>query len=74
MKITKQRLKEIIKEELAQMGEVHEDPDTSLLRRLHQAYGRRATHVKLRDIKKLHPSYKGSVTDAAEGLGIYTGR
>jgi len=74
MKLTRQRLREIIQEELGQMEETQGDPDASLLQRLHQVYGRRAAHVKLADIKKLHPSYKGSTTDAAEGLGIYTGR
>ena len=42
MKLTKQRLKEIIKEELAKLAEAPVDPDVALLARLKQAYPRRA--------------------------------
>ena len=44
--------------------------DQELLNALLQAYGRRASHVTVKDIQKLHPSYKGSLRDIAQGLGI----
>ena len=44
--------------------------DQELLNALIQAYGRRAAHITVKDIQKLHPSYKGSLTDIADGLGL----
>ena len=44
--------------------------DQELLNRLKQKYGRKAAHFTVEDIQDLHPSYKGSLRDVAQGLGI----
>ena len=44
--------------------------DQELLNRLKQKYGRKAAHFTVEDIQDLHPSYKGSLRDLAQGLGI----
>ena len=44
--------------------------DEELLNRLKQKYGRKADHFTVQDIQDLHPSYKGSLRDVAQGLGI----
>jgi hypothetical protein len=44
--------------------------DEELLNRLKQKYGRKADHFTVADIQDLHSSYKGSLRDAAQGLGI----
>jgi hypothetical protein len=44
--------------------------DEELLNRLKQKYGRKAAHFTVEDIQDLHPSYKGSLRDVAQGLGI----
>ena len=44
--------------------------DQELLSRLKQKYGRKAAHFTVEDIQDLHPSYKGSLRDVAQGLGI----
>jgi hypothetical protein len=47
-----------------------QDEDEELLSRLKQKYGRKADHFTVEDIQDLHPSYKGSLRDVAQGLGI----
>ena len=47
-----------------------QDEDEELLSRLKQKYGRKAAHFTVEDIQDLHPSYKGSLRDVAQGLGI----
>ena len=47
-----------------------QDEDEELLGRLKQKYGRKAAHLTVNDIQELHPSYKGSLRDVAQGLGI----
>jgi len=47
-----------------------QDDDEELLNRLKQKYGRKAAHFTVEDIQDLHPSYKGSLRDVAQGLGI----
>jgi len=47
-----------------------QDEDEELLNRLKQKYGRKAAHFTVEDIQDLHPSYKGSLRDVAQGLGI----
>ena len=44
--------------------------DQELLNRLKQKYGRKPAHFTVEDIQDLHPSYKGSLRDLAQGLGI----
>ena len=44
--------------------------DQGWLDALKQKYGRKAAHFTLEDIQDLHPSYKGSLRDVAQGLGI----
>ena len=47
-----------------------QDEDEELLNRLKQKYGRKADHFTVAHIQDLHPSYKGSLRDVAQGLGI----
>ena len=44
--------------------------DQELLNRLKQKYGRKADHFTVEDIQDLHSSYKGTLRDVAQGLGI----
>ena len=44
--------------------------DQGWLDALKQKYGRKAAHFTVNDIQKLHPSYKGSLRDIPQGLGI----
>ncbi len=70
MKLTKQRLKEIIKEELGKLAEASVDPAyEAAIARLRDQYGDEKVEAAIENARK-YPGFPPSLSDVKDNLGV----